>query len=210
MIATLTEIKALLGITVSTYDTQINAYIPIIEKVICNHCKNDFIDYHTNKFTGRNETRVYIYKNTLSFVASSNTMADSASSLAGSGFKAGDSVRVYNSVNNDNIFTIKTVAAGSIAFETINAVKDEAAGTNIIMVRLAWPEDLKDVVASMIKFKLDKKVNVGLKSESFDDYSYTTAGQNEYIKGYPKSIMNGLNDYRCFIKKSFPLMALYQ
>jgi len=209
LIATLTEIKALLGITATTYDTQIKSYIPVVEEAICGHCRNDFVDYKANVYTGINEIVVYASKATLSFVKSTNSMNDSDSGLAGLNFKAGDSVRVYNSIHNDQIFTIKTVAAGSIVFEDVDTVNDEAAGTSILVVRLAWPKDLKDVVANMIKFKLDKKVNMALKSETFNDYSYTTADQKEYINGYPRSIMAGLKNYKCMIKKSFPLAALY-
>lgn len=209
MIATLTEIKALLGITGTTYDTQIKAYIPVVEEAICGHCRNDFIDYRPNGYTGINEVTVYANRATLSFVHSTNSVNDSASGLAGLSFKVGDSVRIYNSLHNNQIFTIKTVAAGSIVFEDINIVNDEAAGFMVLMVRLAWPMALKDTVANMVKFKLDKKINMAVKSESFDDYSYTTASQGEYINGFPKSIMAGLVDYKCLIKKQYPLISLY-
>jgi len=209
LIATLTEIKALLGISVSTYDTQIKSYIPVVEEVICGHCRNDFIDYRPNGYTGINEVTVYANRATLSFVASTNSVNDSASGLAGLNFKVGDSVRVYNSLHNNQIFTIKTVAAGSIVFEDIDTVKDEAAGFMVLMVRLNWPRALKDTVANMIKFKLDKKINMAVKAESFDDYSYSTTDQKEYINGYPKSIMSNLKDYKCLIKKQYPLIELY-
>lgn len=206
MIATLTEIKALLGITVSTYDTQIKANIPIIEQAICDYCNNDFLDVVSSYKRGY-ILAVYTYKATLSFVASTNSINDSGSSLAGLNFKAGDSVRVYNSIHNDQIYTIKTVAAGSIVFEDVDTVKDEAAGSSILMARLLWPKTLKSVVADMVKFKINKKINPAVKSESIDDYSYVNI--DEFTHGFPKSLMQSCNTFRCLIRKSVPTMPLY-
>lgn len=206
MIATLAEIKALLGISASTYDTQIKSNIPIIEQAICDYCNNDFIDVKQSYRLGY-ILAVYTYKATLSFVTSTNSVNDSSSSLAGLNFKAGDSVRIYNSIHNDQIFTIKTVSAGSIVFEDIDIVSTEAAGSNILMTRLLWPKPLKNIVADMVKFKLNKKLNSAVKSESIDDYSYTNI--DEYTHGFPKTLMQSCNTYRCLIKKSVPTMPLY-
>lgn len=207
MIATLAEIKTLLGITASTYDTQIKANIPIIEQAICDYCNNDFTDTRQSYRMGY-ILAVYTYRSTLSFVASTNSINDSASGLTGLNFKAGDSVRVYNSIHNDQIFTIKTVAAGSIVFEDIDTVVNESAGTSILMARLLWPKPLKNVVADMVRFKVISKINPVLKSESIDDYSYT-ANTDEFANGFPKTLMQSLNKYRCLIKKSLPSMELY-
>lgn len=206
MIATLTEIKALLGITVSTYDTQIKAIIPIVENAISDYCNNDFLDVKQSYKLGY-ILAVYTYKATLSFVASTNSINDSGSGLTGLNFKIGDSVRVYNSIHNDQIFTIKTVAAGSIVFEDIDTVVNESAGSSILMARLFWPKTLKSVVADMIKFKINKKINPAVKSESIDDYSYTNI--DEFTHGFPKSLMQSCNTFRCLIRKSIPTMPLY-
>jgi hypothetical protein len=209
MIATLAEIKTLLGITGTTYDTQIKLNIPIAEEAICNHCNNDFLDTKQSYRLGY-ILAVYVYRATLSFVASTNSINDSSSGLAGLNFKIGDSVRVYNSIHNDQIWTIKTVAAGSIVFEDIDTVTNESStNESILMARLAWPKSLKGVMAKMIKFCIDNKINTGLKSESFDDYSYTNFDVNDYSNGFPKTIMNSCNNYRCLIKKSIPTMPLY-
>lgn len=206
MIATLTEIKALLGMTVTTYDTQIKANIPIIEQAISDYCNNDFLDVKQSYRLGY-ILAVYTYKSTLSFVTSTNSINDSSSGLAGLNFKAGDSVRIYNSIHNDQIFTIKTVAAGSIVFEDVDTVRDEAAGSSILMARLLWPKTLKSIVADMVKFKINRKINPAVKSESIDDYSYTNI--DEFTHGFPKSLMQSCNTFRCLIRKSVPTMPLY-
>lgn len=206
MIATLAEIKTLLGITVSTYDTQIKANIPLIEEAICSYCNNDFLDVKTSYKLGY-ILAVYTYKATLSFVASTNSINDSANSLAGLNFKAGDSVRVYNSIHNDQIFTIKTVAVGSIVFEDVDTVANESAGSSILMARLAWPKPLKNIVADMAKFKINKNINIAVKSESIDDYSYTNI--DEFVNGFPKTLMQSCNAFRCLIRKSVPTMPLF-
>jgi len=206
MIITLAETKTLLGITTSTYDTIIKANIPIVEAVICNECRDDFVEVAKNYY-GYFTLRMYKYATTLSFVALTNSMADSASGLATTNFKAGDSVKIYNSLDNEGTFTIKTVAAASIVFEDINTIVDEAAGQNILMVRVKYPTELKHVAAKMLKFAINTKIDMGLKSENIDDYSYQNWGANEYRGGYPSAIMDGLKNHRALFKRSLPTLS---
>lgn len=205
MIITLAEAKTLLGISVSTYDTIIKANIPIVEAVICRECRDDFVEIARNYY-GYFSIRMYKYAQTLSFVNSTNSMNDSASGLATTDFKVGDSVRIYNSNDNEGAYTIKTIAAGSIVFEDVNTIFDEAAGLNILMVRLKYPIELKHIAAKMIKFAINTKIDMGLRSENLDDYSYTNLGANEYRGGYPSSIMDGLKNHRALFKRSLPYL----
>ena len=41
-LSTVTEVKALLGITVTTYDTQITALLPVVENIVKLATNNDF------------------------------------------------------------------------------------------------------------------------------------------------------------------------
>lgn len=205
MIITVTEAKTLLGITALTYDTIIKAYIPIVEAAICQYCKDEFVEVKKN-YLDTFSIRMYKYATTLSFVALTNSMNDSAGGLASTDFKVGDSVRIYNSLDNEGFYTIKTIAAGSIVFEDVNTIYDEAAGQNILMCRVRYPIDLKMVAARMINYSI-RKNNPGVKSESIDDYSYTNYDDKQFVSGYPATIMNQLNQHRALYKRSIPALS---
>jgi len=56
-----------------------------------------------------------------------------------------------------------------------------------------YPPALKDYMARMINYKLQKTDNI--KAESIDDYSVTFNNDN-FIAGYPASIMSGLSKWK--------------
>lgn len=206
MIATLSEIKTLLGITTSASDTRINAYIPTIEQDICEICNNDFLDITNTSYIGKHLT-VYTYKSTLSFSSTDNSINDSESKFLDNNFKIGDSVRIYFTKHNNQIFTIKTVVAGKVVFEDIDTVVTETSSSqsSFMMVRLAWPRPLKKIVADMIKFCISKN-DMSLKSENFGNYSYTNT--DKFINGYPENIVQKLYRYRSILKRNIETMNL--
>lgn len=205
MIITLSESKTLNQISVSTYDTLINMLIPIVEQAIVGYCNNEFIAEY--KSINNLLPTVYHYSNTCTFVNSDNSINDAGGiDFTTLNFKVGDSIRIYNSISNDGARTIKTIAATKIILETIDTVYDENSGNTIVIARIDYPKMLKIVAAQMVKFLLIKQ-SPGFKSESFDDYSYTK--ESDMIGGFPKGIMDGLNDYRSIYKKSIPFNLLY-
>jgi hypothetical protein len=61
-----------------------------------------------------------------------------------------------------------------------------------LVARLEYPKPLEITAAQMIKFNMSK-ITLGMASEKIDVYSYTLG---ESISGYPKLIVNTLNNYR--------------
>lgn len=204
MIITLAQLKTLLQITSSTYDTLINALIPIVEEQICEYCNNDFIDEYES-LNGILPV-VYFYSTEFYFATTDNSLNNTTDDLTTLDFKAGDTIRVYNSIQNEGILTIKSIAAHKIIFESVNTVNNESAGNCIVIARVKFPKTLQLTASQMIGYNL-KKQTAGLISESIDDYSYTK--DKDFINGYPKSIMDGLNDFRSLYKKQIPYNILY-
>jgi len=199
VIITPAQCKALLQNNILT-DLSINTYIPVVEQAICDYCKDDFLDrsilnngYYLN---------AYIQSSKLTFTQSTNSVNDSDSKLDTYNFKVGDSVRTYFTRNNPNTFTIKSISASSIVFENLNEIADENFGRNILIVRVYYPKPLMLIAAQMIKFNLSK-IDLALKSEHIDDYTYTN--YDKYIDGYPLSIMGSLNNYRNLYRKTLPM-----
>jgi hypothetical protein len=191
MIITLSKAKTLLQISGSTYDTLINSLIPLVEEVIVDHCNNYFIDDDIS-LNGIRIPRVYMYNNDLEFVNSTNSIDNSVKDLTSYDFNVGDSIRVFNSKFNNKSFTIDSITTGSIILNDINIVKNES-GNTVMVVRLEYPRPLEIVAAQMIKFNM-AKITPGMSSEHIDSYSYNLGEITS--SGYPKVIMNGLNDYR--------------
>lgn len=196
MIATLAEIKTLLGISGTTKDNVITANIPIVENYICNYCKDDFVEY-TNRIPST--PRVYLQSNEVQFVNSTNSLDSSTVDLSTYRWVAGDNLRIYGSYHNEKVLTISSVASGSIVFDSTNTVTDENYGDTLTIVRVVYPEDLKKVYSFMINYNINKDNLKGLESEKILGYSYKLSATN--YSGYPDSAMNELNTYRKILKR---------
>ncbi|MGD9276513.1 MAG: hypothetical protein PVJ67_05050 [Candidatus Pacearchaeota archaeon] len=188
MIVTVTEVKNLLQISNSTYDSFIKIMIPIVENVICDYCNKDFTD----------RNYVYFSSNTISFTGSTNEI-----NFTGIGNKQlveNDTIRVYGSLRNDNPYTVQTVNDNSIVVNDVNRLIDEDEGEGVFIARIKYPTPLKMVAAKMIKYDISlSEKEVGVKSEKIDDYSIT---YDDKIMGYPSHIMTQLNDYRTLYKST--------
>lgn len=199
MIITLSKVKTLLQLNNNTYDTLIENLIPLVEEVIVDYCNNYFIDEDIS-LNGIRIPRAYMYNNDLQFVNSTHSIDNSVSDLTSYDFNVGDSIRVFNSKFNNKSFTIESITTGSIILDDINTVKNES-GNTVMVVRLEYPRPLEIVAAQMIKFNM-AKITPGMASEHIDSYSYNLGEITS--SGYPKVIMNGLNDYRkLYLERSY-------
>ena len=200
---TLNEAKTLLQINTTTYDSLILMLIPIIENEIIEYCNNEFIG--TYEATQGILPIVYMYSNTMYFDIDDNSLNDDTEDFTTKKFKANDVIRVYNSLHNDRMYTVSSIATHKIILDSINIVNDEAAGNTLVIARVDFPQKLKFTAARMIKWGMQK---YGFfKQEKFDDYSYTR--DEKLINGYPDSIISGLNDNRSLYRKTIPFNILY-
>jgi hypothetical protein len=193
MIATLTEVKNILGIENALNDSRIKFLGNIIEEEIHDICKNHFIrdiDIDNAKYLG---------SNTISFEASTNKILDSSNGL--NRFIVGNTIKIIGSLENDGIYYINSVDAGG-AFLTIDTdygeIEDEAVGEYVGVYKIWYPKSLKFPYAAMINYKLSKdsnKIDKGINSEKIDDYSISF-GISKVYYGYPTSIINMLTPYR--------------
>lgn len=208
MVITVTNCKTLNFITGSTYDSYIKLMIPKIENTIVKHTNNEFVD----RYEGIQGVMpvVYFYSNEMYFQNSDNSLNLDAGGFSATEFKTGDSVRFYNTLHNDYCYTISSITDTKIIFEDVNSIIDEDNDNTIVFARVTYPDEVEMVAAQMIKYKIDsQKIDRTLKSEKFDDYSYTNFSGEEMILGFPKSIMEGLDNYCSMFKKTIPYNTLY-
>jgi len=194
MIASKVEIKALLEMTTTTKDDLIDRLIPIIEDDIRQYCNNAF-----------NNPNVYMQSGDISFTHNS-TSADtiafdgSGDGFADSQFKAGQTIQVQGSYNNDGFFEIESLTSVLLTlysttsrphFETL-VTEDES-----VLIRLAsvkYPQALKNIVSQMVNYKLTT-YDYSVSGETVSRYSVTYNNSN--IKnGYPSALMVGLNRWK--------------
>lgn len=196
MIATLSEIKTLLGISGTTQDAKIKLNMPIVENFICSFCKNDFVEYaHTTP----SYPRVCIQSNELEFTNNTNSLDSTTLDFTDYRIAAGDNLRVYGSFHNEKVFTISSITANSIVFEDVNTVKDENYSDYLTVVRVIYPEDLKKAYAFMINYNIKADSYKGLQSETILGYSYTLSPNNK--TSYPDSVISELYNYRKMLKR---------
>jgi hypothetical protein len=146
-IITSAEVKALLSISVSTYDTLIATLIPIAQDKVVRFTNNAFLDISTQ-----------INASTIAFVSGAPaTITDSDAQFVVEEFQSGQDVLVYGSDSNDGIYNVATAAAGTLTLATGETLTTEAAGDDITITRVRWPRDIKAGVATLINFLMTQQ-----------------------------------------------------
>jgi hypothetical protein len=172
--------KTLLGITASTYDTQIAALIPYVQADVIALCNPGYV---------KDE---YIYVDGITFAFNNlnpDTITDSDSGFIDAGFEAGHDILVEGSESNDGEYTLATVVAGTLTLDSSDTLTTEAAGENITITRIKWEKSNIIAVAQMIWYRIAHIKDFSIKSESLSRYSVTYA---DVIGGYPDTIIKRL------------------
>lgn len=184
MIITLNETKSLIDNNSS--DTSINQLIPIVEQAICDYCNTDFVDENYDFFSSGN----------IVFLSSDNSI--NLSGIENKKLVVNDTIRVYNSLRNNQAFTVSSVTTDKIIVNSINTIIDENEGKAVYITKIKYPISIKFIASQMINYNLEN-LTPGMKSEKIDDYTITL--QNT-INGYPENYMTGLQIYRQYYKKT--------
>jgi hypothetical protein len=191
---TTAEVKSVLGITASTYDTQIAFFLPIVE--------DDLLDYLNTTFSDG-----YIYKESGSafkFIRGDSDTADyigdTEAEFTKKGFLSGMDIMIQGGGANVGLHTISSASTGRLLLsetgilidQTQNDTKDDNDIGNILISRVKWPNAIKLPAAKMIWSLIDKGKVDDVKSEKLDDYSITYIGGN----AYPAAITDMLQKWR--------------
>lgn len=102
----------------------------------------------------------------IAFVHSSSaadTITDADSKFVTEGFKAGDMIRVNDSVSNDGEYLVVTVVAGTLTLHAREVLTTEAASAIDITITTVTPfeEEYQDVIASLAALKITEKFGLG-------------------------------------------------
>lgn len=181
------EVKTLLGITSTDYDTLIGAYLPIVTEY--------FFQYTNNYF---DNNAVLLTSGNITASSSGYTIVVTGTNFSTYSFVSGDEIRVRNSKRNDGIYTATTVSSATITVASTDtyvisqSLKDETSNEATWTVnKIDVPMSVKLLLASMVKAKIDSPAGHP-KSESLGDYSVDYGDSGEYSN----SITQSLNTYR--------------
>ena len=200
MITSLADIKALLSITTTSQDDLINRNIPIIEDDIRVYCNNGF-----------SNDRVYIQTGDVSFTRNSTSADVITYDGLGEGFidanfKAGYTVQIQGSYNNDGFFDIETVSStvmtlySSTSRPYFDNLVTEDESVSIKINQVDYPRALDNTVAKMVQGKLAvSTVDDNVISETVSRYRVEFAGADMTANGYPKKTMDALNKWKLVV-----------
>lgn len=146
-ILTTAEVKSLLQISATTWDTLIGTLIPMVQDRIVDYCRNRFLDMG-----------ITIEAETIAFVnAAPALITDSGAGFVTAGFESGMDVLVYGSTSNDGLYNVATAAAGTLTLLTGETLVTEAVGDTVTITRVRWPKGIKLDAAQLVNYYLHKE-----------------------------------------------------
>src|SRR6056297_1647035 len=190
---TVAEVKSILRITDSTYDSEIAFLLPLVERDIIEYCNNGFQDGYVyressggfNFVRGDSDTRDYI--------------TDDDEHFLDRGFADGMDIVVEGGYSNVGLYTIDSASDGKLKMtgygDFVNQDQDGSDDNTVGTIRISrvkWPEAIKLPAAKMIWSLIDDAKPSDVKSEKLDDYSVTYIGGSEY----PTKVIRMLDKFR--------------
>jgi len=190
---TVAEVKSILRITDSTYDSEIAFLLPLVERDIIEYCNNGFQDGYVyresaggfNFVRGDSDTRDYI--------------TDDDEHFLDRGFADGMDIVVEGGYSNVGLYTIDSASGGKLKMtgygDFVNQDQDGSDDNTVGTIRISrvkWPEAIKLPAAKMIWSLIDDAKPSDVKSEKLDDYSVTYIGGSEY----PTKVIRMLDKFR--------------
>ena len=188
------EVKSVLRITDTTYDSDIDFFLPLVER--------DIIDYTNNAFQDR-----YVYResgNALAFVIgdsdTGDQITDQEEDFVEDGFRSTMDIVVEGGGANVGYYHLSSASTGRLVIDEyarfVPQDQDDTKDDNLIgsirISRVKWPRALKLTAAKMIWHLISDAKPDDVQSERIGNYSVTFAGSN----AYPTRVLEGLRQYK--------------
>lgn len=107
--------------------------------------------------------------------------------------RVGDTFQVSESKVNDGLYVIKEIGDGFI-----RADKDFFPVNHNLVTKIEYPVDVQQGIINLMKWELENRDKVGIKSETLSRHSVTYYDQdkNNQVMGYPVSLLGFLEVYK--------------
>lgn len=151
----------------------------------------DALELMIRKYTNNN-----FQNRSVRFLASSTLSSDGCYLNNVSSFLAvGDTVQVTESEVNDGLYVVEEIDADE---KRIKVDKHLYAVKKNLVTKVEYPEDIKMGVYNLMKWEVNNREKVGIKSESLSRHSVTYYDQdvNNQVMGYPVSLLGFLDPYK--------------
>lgn len=131
----------------------------------------------TNKYETENDTSnaASLTATTISFTASTKTIADSGSGFVTANFRPGDSIIVTGTASNNGTYTVVSVAAGAIV--VVETLVNESAGSSFTLTTVTINKLVRYSSSSQAKVPLTPVASNDAASKSYTDIQDATRGQ---------------------------------
>jgi len=185
MIASLVEVKTLIQESGTTKDSLITLLLPMLSNEIFEYCNNWF-----------ENTDIYL-TDTFVFADTGNTITADFSEFYA---VPGDLIHIKGSNYNDGVHKIETITSTVITITSDTEIKDETVENDydVYMYKMEVPNDLKLILAKMVKFHIDLQASgaSGVSSESIGSYSVSyVTDSGSTASAYPGYVTNALRKY---------------
>lgn len=107
--------------------------------------------------------------------------------------RVGDTFQISESLVNDGLYVIT-----EISDEFIRADKELFSVDRNLVTKIEYPVDVKQGIINLMKWELENRDKVGIKSETLSRHSVTYYDQdkNNQVMGYPVSLLGFLEVYK--------------
>lgn len=183
-----TNIKSMLGITSTDYDTKIENLIPQLLDSICEYCRNDFILKGNSGF---------VYDNVDMTI--DETTITLTTDLP---IKAYDFIRLYNTDYNNGMYQVAEYESGIITIDSTKEMVDES--TIAIVALVKFPSEFLQMIANYIDSNVVNTNTGNVKIEEIDDtkVEYFDNSKNA-SSDIASTNFTTLNKYRKLIKINY-------
>lgn len=178
---TTANVKTLLDISDSSYDTKIALLLPQVIRAISDECKNIFPISNPESVVG-----------TFANSGSTITLTDSIDTP----LSANDLIYVYNTDFNDGLYQVSTYTSDIITLASNYTLKDESSSSFSLYV-CEFPYELITVIANILQSKFSITGIDNLKREKMPDYEVEYFdNQSSNSNMFTSQDNNTLNKYR--------------
>jgi hypothetical protein len=194
------DVKDILGLTGTTYDEQIEIYMPVVQDDICDYLNNYFEDPIIYKQSAA--AFEFVRGTTGTTDVSADYITDTNADFSTAGFTTDREfdICVRGGGGNAGIHHVAsmTTAGGKMTLDSTGVLVDldmdnsyqSPGAVRISLVN--WPKPIRLIAAQMIWYLIKRIKETDVQSERIDDYSITYAGSN----AYPTRVLSGLAKYR--------------
>ena len=104
-----------------------------------------------------------------------------------------DTIQISQSLYNDGVYYIKSKSGQNLILNDVLIIEDK-----ILITKIKYPQDVKMGVVNMMKWELENRDKVGIKSETISRHSvtYFNMDGDDSIMGFPKSLLGFLEPYK--------------